>query len=82
MVSLFLVKLENLAWEREVVGQIICFCQRQEMMSWLLYDVIIMSLIVEAPYGGETSSRGEEYQFALATKNTPNFLAIWIKGQK
>ena len=52
-----MVKLENLAGEWEVVVQLIyVFGQQQEMMSWLLYDVIMMSLHVEAPSGDQTSS--------------------------
>ena len=52
-----MVKLENLAGVREVVGQLICvFGQQQEMMSCLLYDVIMMSLSVEALSGDEISS--------------------------
>ena len=56
-----MVKLENLAAEREVVGQLIfVFGQRHEMMSWLLYDVIMMSLSVEAPSGDKTSSEEKD----------------------
>ena len=44
------VKLENQAGERELVGQLICvFGQRQELMQWFLYDVIMMSFPVESP---------------------------------
>ena len=51
------MKLENLAGEREVVGHLICgFGQPQEMMSLLLYDVIMMTLSVKSPSGDETSS--------------------------
>ena len=37
-------------------------------MSWLHYD-IMMSLPVEAPSGGETSSEEKGYQLASATQN-------------
>ena len=32
---------------------------RQQMLSWLHYDVIMMSLPVEVPFGGGTSSSEE-----------------------
>ena len=52
-----MVKLENLAGERGVVGQLICdFGQKQEIMSRLLYNDIMMLLPVEALSGDETSS--------------------------
>ena len=41
----------------------LCFGQRQEIMSWLLYDVIMMSLPSKLPSGDETSS--EEREFTL-----------------
>ena len=53
----FGMKLEKLAWEREVVGQLICvFGQRKEIMSWLPYDFTMMSLPIKAPSGDKTSS--------------------------
>ena len=40
-----------------MVGQLICvFGRRQEIMSRLLCDVIMLLFPVEAPSGGETSS--------------------------
>ena len=40
-----------------MVGRLICvFGGRQEMMSRLLYDVIMLLFPVEAPSGDETSS--------------------------
>ena len=49
-----MVKLENLAREREVVD--LCFGRSQEMISWLHYDVIMISLPVEVPPSDETLS--------------------------